>query len=168
MKCHYCSTGIMKEIEGYIYKGKKLDNVKGWACNSCKEETFEVQAYDIFEQIDRAYDNLLWPQEIKDTRKSLKLTQQDIATELKIPRQTVIRWENGQAIQTQQNDANLRQLFEIHKNSVNEEKRVIAYLDNIYSNGKQPGTYRLAAHHQGEFNTQAADRIQKILKSKKL
>ena len=167
MKCHYCSTGIMKEFVGYTYKGKKLDNVTGWICDSCEEETFEAQTYEIFEQIDRAYDNLLMPAEIKDIRKSLKLRQQDIASELKIPRQTVIRWENGQAIQTLQNDANLRRLFDKYKNSINEEKRVIAYLGDIYSNGKQPGTYRLAAHHQGEFDTQAADRIQKILKSTK-
>lgn len=167
MKCHYCSTGMMKEFVGYTYKGKKLKNVKGWVCDFCKEETFEAQTFNMFEQIDRAYDNLLFPEEIRGARKSLKLTQQDIATELKIPRQTLIRWENGQAIQTVQNDANLRGLFEKYQNSINEEKRVTAYLKNIYSNGKQPGTYRLAAHHKGEFNTQAADRIQKILKSTK-
>ena len=78
-----------------------------------------------------------------------------------------MRWENGQAIQTPQNDANLRELFIRHKKSQNEQKQVVMYLEGITSAETQTTSYGLAAHHQGEFKQETAERIHKILKSKK-
>jgi DNA-binding transcriptional regulator YiaG len=167
MKCHYCSDGVMEEFVGYTYKEKKLSDVRGWKCNSCGELSFDTKTYEKFEQIDRAYSNLLLPSEIKAFRKDLKLTQDSVAEELKIPRLTLLRWENGQAIQTPQNDANLRALFEKYKQHQNEQKRVIAYLGDVISGEKQREGFRLAAHHKGEFTKQSSEKIQEILKIEK-
>jgi putative zinc finger/helix-turn-helix YgiT family protein len=166
MKCHYCSDGVMQEFVGYTYKEKKLDDVKGWKCDSCGELTFEAKTFERFEQIDRAYSHLLLPSEIKKIRKSLKLTQEEVAAELKIPRLTLLRWEKGQAIQTPQNDANLRAVFEAHKKRQNEKVRTIFYLDGIISGDKQHDNYSLAAHHKGGFDKSVSTKIQEILKSK--
>jgi len=167
MKCHYCSAGVMEEFVGYTYMEKKLADVKGWKCNSCEELTFESKTYEKFEQIDRAYSNLLLPSEIKRKRKELKLTQEQVAAELQIPRLTLLRWENGQAIQTPQNDGNLRALFDKHIKLKNENMRAISYLHHIVSGERQRSEYRLAAHHKGEFDNKSSEKIHEILKSAK-
>ncbi len=171
MKCHYCAEGVMEEFHGYEYRGRKLDNISGLRCNICGEVSFDSKVFETFEDIDRKVDGLLSPSEIKSRRKKLKLTQDAVAKELKIPRLTFLRWENGQAIQTKQNNMNLENLFQKYEGAQEDLAAVESYLKIAYTGDmnsyKDYEGYALAAHHKGSLNQDQEKKIRKILKEKK-
>jgi putative zinc finger/helix-turn-helix YgiT family protein len=89
---------------------KKLSvgNISWDECNTCGEKIFDD---DAMRQIsDARYEalGLLTPSELKEIRKKLGYTQEQMAAFLGIGNKTYCRWENGTSIQTKSMDTLIR------------------------------------------------------------
>ena len=81
-------------------------------CRKCGEQLFTVGTDDRIVAALRAQIGLLTPQEIQEGRGRLKMTQQELADQLGIAKETISRWETGGMIQSRAMDNLLRLYFE--------------------------------------------------------
>jgi putative zinc finger/helix-turn-helix YgiT family protein len=80
-------------------------------CRNCGDQTFAIGDDDRIIAALRAQIGLLTPQEIHKQRGQLELTQQELAEQLGVAKETICRWETG-AIQSRAMDNLLRLFFE--------------------------------------------------------
>src|SRR5438105_4358382 len=81
-------------------------------CRKCGDQTFTVGDDDRIVAALRAQLGLLPPQEIQRRRGQLELTQQELAEQLGVAKETISRWETGGLIQSRAMDNLLRLYFE--------------------------------------------------------
>lgn len=82
-------------------------------CSSCHNRVLPDEALARVTGELRSQAGLLAPQEIRDRRKSLSLTQEQLANYLKVAKETVSRWETGGQIQQRAMDLLLRLFFDL-------------------------------------------------------
>ena len=81
-------------------------------CRKCGEQLFTVGTDDRVVAALRAQVGLLTPEEIQARRGQLGMTQQELADQLGIAKETISRWETGGMIQSRAMDNLLRLFFE--------------------------------------------------------
>jgi putative zinc finger/helix-turn-helix YgiT family protein len=81
-------------------------------CRKCGERLFTVGNDDRIVAALRVQVGLLTPQEILKGRHELDMTQQELAEQLGIAKETISRWETGGMIQSRAMDNLLRLFFE--------------------------------------------------------
>lgn len=81
-------------------------------CRNCGAQTFAVGDDDRIIAALRAQVGLLTPEEILNGRSQLEMTQQELAEQLGIAKETICRWETGGMIQSRAMDNLLRLYFE--------------------------------------------------------
>jgi putative zinc finger/helix-turn-helix YgiT family protein len=81
-------------------------------CRKCGEQLFTVGIDDRVVAALRAQVGLLTPEEIQQHRGQLEMTQQEIADQLGVAKETISRWETGGMIQSRAMDNLLRLFFE--------------------------------------------------------
>ncbi len=81
-------------------------------CTACHNQVFPDQAFEKLLSKLRSEAGLLTPEEIKTGRTVLKLTQEQLASHLKVARETVSRWESGGQIQQRAYDTLIRLYFQ--------------------------------------------------------
>jgi putative zinc finger/helix-turn-helix YgiT family protein len=81
-------------------------------CRKCGAQTFSVGDDDRIRAALRAQIGLLTPEEIHKHRGQLEMTQQELADQVGIAKETVSRWETGGMIQSRAMDNLLRLFFE--------------------------------------------------------
>src|SRR6266436_6371693 len=64
-------------------------------CRRCGDQTFAVDDDDRIFAALRAQLGLLTPQEMQERRSGLELTQQQLAEQLGVAKETISRWETG-------------------------------------------------------------------------
>lgn len=82
-------------------------------CQSCGELLFSVSADEQVEAALRAHLRLLAPEQIREQRKALGLSQKDVAERTGIAEATISRWESGAMIQSRAMDNFLRVFFAV-------------------------------------------------------
>jgi putative zinc finger/helix-turn-helix YgiT family protein len=80
-------------------------------CRKCGEQLFTVGTDDRIVATLRAQVGLLTPEEIQARRGQLEMTQQELAEQLGIAKETISRWETGGMIQSRAMDNLLRLFF---------------------------------------------------------
>ena len=81
-------------------------------CRKCGAQTFSVGDDDRIFAALRTQVGLLFPEEIHTRRGQLKMTQQELADQLGVAKETISRWETGGMIQSRAMDNLLRLFFE--------------------------------------------------------
>jgi putative zinc finger/helix-turn-helix YgiT family protein len=81
-------------------------------CRQCGEQVFTVGIDDRIRAALRVQVGLLTPQEIHDQRGDLGLSQQELAAQLGVAKETISRWETGALIQSRAMDNLLRLYFQ--------------------------------------------------------
>jgi putative zinc finger/helix-turn-helix YgiT family protein len=81
-------------------------------CRNCGEQLFTVGTDDRIVAALRVQVGLLTPEEIKEGRGRLEMTQQELADQVGIAKETISRWETGGMIQSRAMDNLLRLYFE--------------------------------------------------------
>jgi putative zinc finger/helix-turn-helix YgiT family protein len=82
-------------------------------CDACHNRVLTDAAFAAVMDKLRAEAGLLTPAEIREKRKGLGLTQEQLASDLKIAKETVSRWETGGQIQQRAMDSLLRLYFDL-------------------------------------------------------
>jgi len=80
-------------------------------CRSCGELVFTNRVDEQITAALRAQLRLLTPAQIRESRKALKLLQQELAERLGVAEATISRWETGMLIQSRAMDNLLRAYF---------------------------------------------------------
>jgi putative zinc finger/helix-turn-helix YgiT family protein len=82
-------------------------------CETCHERVLPDASFQrLIEQL-RVEAGLLAPAEIREKRKQLGLTQEQLASYLKVAEETISRWETGRQIQQRHSDLILRAFFDL-------------------------------------------------------
>ncbi len=81
-------------------------------CRQCGEQIFTVGTDDRIVAALRTQLGLLAPEEMQRRRGQLELTQQEMAEQLGVAKETISRWETGALIQSRAMDNLLRLYFE--------------------------------------------------------
>jgi putative zinc finger/helix-turn-helix YgiT family protein len=102
--------GIEKEHDGRAYP-LTIPNLEVYECQECHACTLPDKSSDKVTCALREAAGLLTPMEIRDQRKRFGLTQEQLATFLKVAKETVSRWETGGQIQQRSMDLLLRVFF---------------------------------------------------------
>jgi len=82
-------------------------------CRACGEVVLDTEANRQISQAFRRQANLLTPEEIRQSRKALSLTQEQLAALLGVAEASLSRWETGAQIQQRSLDKLLRLFFEL-------------------------------------------------------
>lgn len=82
-------------------------------CADCHNRNIPDESLEKVLQELRHQAGLLLPEEIRERRKNLGLTQEQLASHLRVAKETVCRWETGGQIQQRSMDLLLRMFFEV-------------------------------------------------------
>lgn len=115
--CVNCETGSAHEVveDRTVLLNDALLSVRAdrfMKCDSCGEEYFTDEQSRVHARMvndaRRRAEGLLTGEEIQSLRRALMLTQVELEDALGIARKTVVRWENGTAVQSKAVDDVLR------------------------------------------------------------
>lgn len=119
MKCVNCGRkqfDLVRDEEVVTVRGRKytVPDVERYRCRSCGEEILTGEQSELFDSqlvsMRRRAEGLLTPEQIKDVRERLGITQQLLSRLLGVGDKTVARWECGMVIQNKMADDLLRLL----------------------------------------------------------
>ncbi len=120
LKCRTCSKrevspvtvdySVEMEHDGRAYSLRIPDFVL-LECASCHTRLLTDEGHKLITEALREQAGLMTPEEIKDQRRRMDLTQEDLARHLKVAKETVSRWETGGQIQQRAMDVLLRVFF---------------------------------------------------------
>src|SRR5437016_3707811 len=82
-------------------------------CRNCKELVLDTEASRQITEAFRRVANLLRPEEIRQHRKALGLSQEALGERLEVAKATLSRWETGAQIQQRSLDKLLRLFFDL-------------------------------------------------------
>jgi putative zinc finger/helix-turn-helix YgiT family protein len=82
-------------------------------CRACGERVLDTEANQLISRAFRQQAQLLAPEEIRQYRKALGLTQEQLASTLGVAEATLSRWETGAQIQQRSLDKLMRLFFEL-------------------------------------------------------
>jgi putative zinc finger/helix-turn-helix YgiT family protein len=103
---------VTMEHDGRSFKFTVV-NLQVLKCAACQEEALPDESMKrIYDQL-RVEAGLLSPTEIREKRKQLELTQEDLASQLGVAKETISRWETGGQIQQRGYDKLLRVYFDV-------------------------------------------------------
>lgn len=161
IKCPICNEGTLHTKQGEFVtelkngigkKELKVENLLWEECDTCGEKIFDNDAVKRIS--DSRYNalGLLTPNELKEIRKKLGYTQEQMAAFLGIGNKTYCRWENGVSIQTKSMDTLIRiatkEKFEElkKKERIEQAKDYLARLKERRSQIFEKKEMKLAAH----------------------
>jgi putative zinc finger/helix-turn-helix YgiT family protein len=104
------TTEIVHDGRSYLVT---LPSLRRFRCRNCGEVVLDTEASKQISEAFRRQAGLLTPEEIRQNRKKLGLTQEEMAERLGIAEATLSRWENGWQIQQRSLDKLMRLFFEL-------------------------------------------------------
>jgi len=162
--CPICDKGTLVSRQGeYVTEVKcgaekkelRVGNIVWDECDACGEKLFDDTAMRQISDARYGALGLLTPSELKEIRKKIGYTQEQMAAFLGIGNKTYCRWENGTSIQTKSMDTLIRcatrdKMTELQKKE--RVKQAVDYLTRLkekrltHEHGE--GEMRFAAHSQ--------------------
>jgi putative zinc finger/helix-turn-helix YgiT family protein len=121
-KCGRCRQREIYPIEEeytieIVHDGRSytvtLPSLRRFRCRNCGEVVLDTEASRQIDQAFRRQVGLLPPEEIRQNRKKLGLTQEELAERLGVAEETLSYWENGWQIQQRSLDKLMRLYFEL-------------------------------------------------------
>lgn len=121
-KCGRCRQREIYPSEGeytteIVHDGRSytvtVPSLRTYRCRNCGEVVLDTEADEQITQAFRRQVGLLTPEEIRQNRKKLGLTQEELAERLSVAEATLSRWENGWQIQQRSLDKLMRLFFEL-------------------------------------------------------
>ena len=121
-KCGRCRRREIYPTEGeytteIVHDGRSytvtLLSLRTYRCHNCGEVVLDTEADEQITRAFRRQAGLLTPEEIRQNRKNLGLTQEELAERLSVAEATLSRWENGWQIQQRSLDKLMRLFFEL-------------------------------------------------------
>jgi putative zinc finger/helix-turn-helix YgiT family protein len=121
-KCGHCRQREVYPIEEaytteIVHDGRSytvtLPSLRRFRCRKCDDTVLDTEANIQISQAFRRHAGLLTPEEIRQKRKELGLTQEELAERLSVAEATLSRWENGWQIQQRSLDKLLRLYFDL-------------------------------------------------------
>jgi putative zinc finger/helix-turn-helix YgiT family protein len=100
------------EHDGRIYP-VTVPDLPMLECSECHARTLPDASFEQVMGAFRQEAGLLTPSQIRDRRKQLGLTQEQLAGHLRVAEETVCRWEKGAQIQQRSMDLLLRLFFDL-------------------------------------------------------
>ena len=137
LKCPNCNSedllyGTEDLTISYKGKSKVLSDVEYIECNNCSESFYGRSWEKVIDRettdFEREQDNLLTSSEIKEIRKSFKLTQEQLSQLLGMGLKTIARYENGRVTQSRATDLLIR--------LIRDNPSTINYLEQYKSSGQ--------------------------------
>jgi putative zinc finger/helix-turn-helix YgiT family protein len=104
------TTEVVHDGRSYVVT---LPDLRAPRCRSCGEIILDTDANRQISQAFRRQAQLLAPEEIRQKRKALGLTQEQLAATLGVAEATLCRWETGAQIQQRSLDKLLRLFFDL-------------------------------------------------------
>jgi len=104
------TTEIEHDGRSYSVTAPNLDILE---CTECSARTLPDKSFEEVMNAFRQQAGLLTPSQIREKRKQLGLTQEQLAGYLKVAEETVCRWEKGGQIQQRSMDLLLRLFFDV-------------------------------------------------------
>lgn len=126
-RCPICDMGTLKKevvVEPFEYKGQKITipNYIKYRCNKCGEAVVDNgtlrESGKILKDFQRQIDGLLLAEEIKNIRKKLNLSQEEMAEILGGGLKSFARYETGQVCQSKGMD-NLLRILDVYPFTLN-------------------------------------------------
>jgi putative zinc finger/helix-turn-helix YgiT family protein len=102
------TTELVHDGRSYTVSVPRLQTFR---CRNCGETVLDTEANKQISQAFRRQIGLLAPEEIRQNRKKLGLTQGELAERLSVAEATLSRWENGWQIQQRSLDKFMRSFF---------------------------------------------------------
>ncbi|HQU44529.1 MAG TPA: hypothetical protein PK867_17035 [Pirellulales bacterium] len=99
-----------RKYEGRSYE-LEFQALRVLQCEQCGERLFDIDADQQIERAFRATLGLLQPEEIREGRKELGLSQMEFAGKLRFAEESVSRWETGALVQSRHADTLIRLYF---------------------------------------------------------
>lgn len=121
-KCGQCRQREVYPTEGeytteIVHDGRSytvtVPSLRTFSCRNCGEVVLDAEANKQISETFRRQAGLLTPEEIRQQRKRLGLTQEELAERLSVAEATLSRWENGWQIQQRSLDKLMRLYFEL-------------------------------------------------------
>ncbi len=121
-KCGRCRQREVYPTEGeyateFVHDGRSytvtVPSLRTYRCRNCGEVVLDAEANKQISAAFRRQAGLLTPEEIRQNRKKLGLTQEELAERLSVAEATLSRWENGWQIQQRCLDKLMRLFFEL-------------------------------------------------------
>jgi putative zinc finger/helix-turn-helix YgiT family protein len=177
IKCPICDKGMLVSRQGEFVtevkcggekKELKVGNISWDECDACGEKIFDN---DAMRQIsDARYEavGLLTPYELKEIRKKLDYTQEQMAVFLGIGNKTYCRWENGTSIQTKSMDTLIRSATKDKLSELQKKERVKQAMDYLSrlrekrSHESEEPEMKFAAHSKGASSSEINKLGQKL------
>lgn len=112
-RCHECRQLTVQRVTEHrdakaTYEGRQYAfEVKDFPvdrCTNCGAGTTGIEADDAINRALRDHLGLLHPEQIREHRRALGLTQQKLAEQIGCAAETLSRWENGSVIQSRSNN----------------------------------------------------------------
>ena len=119
VKCPLCGNGILEDTvldysttvkEGDHYKHIVINKLPVEQCPNCKEVFLPKESLEKVRSERHTVRELLTPDELKNLRKSLNLTQTGMSELLGVGKKSYLRWENGTCLQSKSMDKYIRLL----------------------------------------------------------
>lgn len=119
-KCGRCRQREIYPNEGeysteIVHDGRSynvtLPSLRTFRCRNCGDVVLDEEASEQITQAFRQQAGLMTPEEIRQHREALGLTQQELAERLSVAEATLSRWEKGWQIQQRSLDKLLRLFF---------------------------------------------------------
>lgn len=181
ISCPICDKGTLVSKQGEFVtevkcgaekKELRVGNISWDECDACGEKIFDHNA---MRQInDARYDavGLLTPSELKEVRKKLGYTQEQMAAFLSIGNKTYCRWENGTSIQTKSMDTLIRCATRDRLNELQRKERVkqaVDYLARLREkrlHESEESQMKFAAHSKDASSSEITKLGQKLFERK--
>lgn len=121
-KCGRCRQREIYPIEEaytteFVHDGRSytvtVPSLRTYRCRNCGDVVLDIEADEQITRTFRRQAGLLTPEEIRQNRKKLGLTQEELAERLCVAEATLSRWENGWQIQQRSLDKLMRLFFEL-------------------------------------------------------
>lgn len=121
-KCGRCRQREVYPTEGeytteFVHDGCShtvtVPSLRTFRCRNCGEVVLDVEANKQIGESFRRQAGLLTPEEIRQQRTNLGLSQEELAERLSVAEATLSRWENGWQIQQRCLDKLMRLFFEL-------------------------------------------------------
>jgi len=184
--CPTCNKGFLEDetsdYDTVVKDGAQkisitVKNLKREKCPHCKEEFLGPVALDRIQNEKYRTLDLLTPEQLKNIRKRLKFTQEEMSDLLCVGKKSYLRWERGLSIQNRsidryirlvnENSTNvlfLKDLQHLNKENAYDKEKVAEYITNLESIEQHDEEFVAQVGHDVEIPNELREKVEEVIK----